>query len=164
MACFSWQMSDMANIKQEAKKVYTLRLSNAEYEEIISFGGWKLYDGVKFLLDYIGKNQNVIHFEAKRNTIWEDIWPKRNTKSSKRNTNWEEKEVKRNTIWNLNDIIDRVMGDTPIPQEKVPTPRQAIQIREIDKLTSWGVKTYWEDGEEYTREQLMKRASLQEFL
>ena len=147
----------MANIKQEAKKKYSIRLLDAEYEELLSYGGGKLYDGVKFLLDYVAKNQNVGQFEAKRPTISGDI-------PSKRPTIWDKEESKRNTIWNLNNIIEKVMWSEPIPQEKVPTPKQAIQIREIDKLTSWGIKTYREDGEEYTREQLMKRASLQEFL
>lgn len=55
------------------------------------------------------------------------------------------------------------MGDVK-EIERVPTPRQQIQIREIDRLTSGGSKTYWEDGDEYTREQLMRRADLQDFI
>jgi len=146
----------MANIKAEARKVCAIRLLKEERDEIESYGGWKLYDWVKFLLDYIEKNQNVIQ-NIKRNTIWEDIWVKRNT-------NWTNWDWKRNTIWNLNDIIERVMGDTPIEQERIPTPKQAIQIKEIDSLTSGGMKTYWEDWEEYTRGQLMKRWGLEDFI
>jgi hypothetical protein len=38
------------------------------------------------------------------------------------------------------------MADIPeINNERIPTPKEAIQIKEIDRLTSGGMKTYWED-------------------
>tara|TARA_R110000868_G_scaffold75006_2_gene216720 strand:- start:2769 stop:2981 length:213 start_codon:yes stop_codon:yes gene_type:complete len=61
------------------------------------------------------------------------------------------------TIKELQAISDNILKEKPQEEyKKIATPFQQQKIRDIENKTKNG--NYWEDGEEYTRQQLLENA------
>jgi hypothetical protein len=130
--------------KERTKKHYSHRFYEDKYKEICYFWWWNFVKAVESLFDYANWKLNLSH-------KYSEIVTQNKTEIVTQKT-----EVK------MNDKMQQFLQKNIVEEQKKPTPSQQIKISEINKLTrNW---SHREDWEEYTREQLMTRAELSDFL
>ena len=124
------------------KNKYSLRLEEEIYKDICKFGWWNFTKWVKFIYENI-------------------TCPTKEVSLSDKISDTKDALSDKPTLQELQSIADNILSDKPQEYKKRASPFQQQKIRDIENKTkNWN---YREDGEEYTRQQLLDAAWLSDF-